>query len=88
MLVFPSGSLLLGWIRPLLADESLQLPLPDEGFNLLLQVVAVSYVMAVITVEVAILVPGSLIGISLQLAGKCQSPFIFDLHQDLVDWGS
>ena len=39
-------------------------------------------------VEVAVLVFGSLIGISFQLAGKCQDSFVFDLHQDLVNWGS
>ena len=51
MLIFPSRGLLLGWIRSLLADEPLQLSLSDKSFNLLLQVVTVSRVMAVITVE-------------------------------------
>ena len=44
--------------------------------------------MIVVTVEAAILVSRPLIGISLQLAEKCQGSFIFDLHQDLVDWGN
>ena len=36
MLVLPLGSLFLRWIHPFLADEPLQLPLPDKSFNLLL----------------------------------------------------
>ena len=71
-----------------LADEPLQLSLSDKSFYLLLQVIAVSCVMTVVTVEAAILVFRPLIGISLQLAGKSQSSFIFDLHQNLVDRGS
>ena len=67
MLVFPSESLLLGWIHSLLADEPLQLSLLDKGFNLLLEV---SYVMDVITVETTIFISRSLIRISLQLTGK------------------
>ena len=69
-LVFPSGSLFLGWIRSLLADKPLQLSLSDKGFNLLLQVVAVSDVMAMISMEAVIFVPRPFIRISLQLAGK------------------
>ena len=70
MLVFLSESLLLGWMHSFLADEPLQLSLPDKGFNLLLEVVVVSCVKAVITVETAIFISRSLIRISLQLAGK------------------
>ena len=80
MLILLSGSLLLRWIRSLLVDESLQLSLPDKGFNLLLQVIAVSGVMAVITVEAAILVSRPFIRISLQLAKKGQGSFVFNLH--------
>ena len=43
-------------VRPLLADEPLQLSLSDKGFNLLLQVVIVGCVVVVVTVESAILV--------------------------------
>ena len=64
-LVFPLKSLLLGWIHSFLVDKPLQLPLPDKGFNLLLQVVAVSCVMAMVTVEATIFVPRSLVRISL-----------------------
>ena len=85
MLIFSSESLLLGWIRSLLANEPLQLSLPDKGFNLLLQVVAVNSVMAVITMEAAVLVSRPLIKIPLQLAEKVQGSFILDLHQNLVD---
>ena len=76
MLIFQSRSLFLRWVRPLFADEPLQLSLPDKGFNLLLQVVTINCVMAVITVEAAV------------LAKKCKSPYVFDLHQDLVDQGN
>ena len=40
--------------------------------------------MAVVTVETAILVSGSLGWIALQLPWKRQGPFILDLHQYLV----
>ena len=43
--------------------------------------------MAVIVVESAIFIPGPLARISFQLAGECQGPFVFDLHQDLIDRG-
>ena len=69
-LVFPSGSLFFGWICFLLADKPLQLFLSDKGFNLLLQVVAISGVMAVIPVKAVIFVSRPFIRISLQLAGK------------------
>ena len=57
-------------VRPLLADKPLQLSLSNKGFNLLLQVVTVSYVVVVVTVESAILVSGPLIKVSLQLSGE------------------
>ena len=88
MLILPLRSLLLRWIRSLLADEPPQLSLPDKGFNFLLQVVAISGVMAVIMVEAAVFVSRPFIRISLQLAEKGQSSFVFNLHQDLVDRGS
>ena len=55
---------------------------------MLLQVVAVGFVMTMVTVEAAILVSRPLIRISLQLARKGQGSFVLDLHQDLVDQGS
>ena len=80
--------MLLRWFRSLLADKPLQLPLPDENFNLLLQVVAVSGVVIMIMVEMALLVSRPLIRVSLQLAKKGQGSFILNLHQDLDDQGS
>ena len=78
--IIPSGVLLLrGWICSLLADELLQFPLSDKGLNLLLYVVAISYVMTVVMVEAAIFVSRSLVGVSLQLSEECQSPLILDL---------
>ena len=64
-LVLSSWGLLLGRIGSFLVDEPLELPLSNEGLNLLLQIVAIGYVVPMITVETAILVPWSLIGISL-----------------------
>ena len=68
------------WVHPLLADEPLQLSLSDKGFNLVLQIVTVSCVMAVITVESAILVSRPLIRVSIQLAEKGQGSFVLNLH--------
>ena len=64
-LVLSSWGLLLGQIGSFLIDKPLKLPLSNEGLNLLLQIVAISYVVPMITVETAILVPWSLTGISL-----------------------
>ena len=68
------------WVHPLLVDEPLQLSLSDKGFNLVLQIVTVSCVMAVITVESAILVSRPLIRVSIQLAEKGQGSFVLNLH--------
>ena len=65
MLVLSLRSLLLRWIRSLLTDELLQLSLPNESFNLLFQVIEVGFVMTVITVEAAVLVPRPFIRVSL-----------------------
>ena len=87
MLFLLTSNLLLWWVCSFLAYEPLQLPLFNKNFYLLLQVIVVRCVMVVITVKVVVLVSSPLIGVSLQLAGKCQGSFILDLHQDLVDWG-
>ena len=87
MLVFSSGGKSLGLFCPFLTDKSLQIPLPNENFYLLLQVNAFRRVIAVIMVESAIFIPGPLARISFQLAGECQGPFVFDLHQDLINRG-
>ena len=85
MLVFSPGGLSLGLFCPFLANEPLQLPLPDESFYLLLQIIAFGRVMAVIAVETVVLIPRPLAGISFQIARECQSPFILDLHQYLIN---
>ena len=77
-----------GWIYSLLVDELLHFSLSNKGLNLLLYVVAISYVMTVVMVEAAIFVSRSLVGVSLQLSGVGQGLLILDLHQDLVYWGS
>ena len=74
MLIFPSRSLLLGWIHSLLVNEPLQLSLPNKGFNLLFQVVVVSCVMVVITVETTILSLDLLLGSPFSLPGKVKAP--------------
>ena len=56
------------------------LSLPDKGFNLLLQVVAVNGVMTMITVEAAVLVSRPFIRVSLQVARKGQGSFVLNLH--------
>ena len=85
MVVFPPGGLFpcMG-IRPILTDELLQFSFSDEGLNLLFQIVAIRSVVTVIAVETAILVPGSLGWIALQLPWERQRSLIFDLHQHLV----
>ena len=65
MLVLRTGNLLLWRVRSFLADEPLQLPLSDESFYLLLQVVEVKCVMVMITIKAAVLVSRLLIGVSL-----------------------
>ena len=56
-LVLPLWGLLLGQVGFFLVDEPLKLSLSNEGLNLLLQIVAIGYVVPMITVETAILVP-------------------------------
>ena len=86
-LILSLGDLLLQWIRSFFSNEPLQLSLPNESFYLLLQVVAISCVMTMITVEMAVLVSRSLLRISVQLTKRGQGSFVLDLHQDLVDRG-
>ena len=87
MLVFPSGGLLLWWVRPFLADESLQFSLYDKGFYLLLQVVMFRRVVTVVMVKMTVLVSGPFVGVFFQLARPCQGCLVLDLHQDLINRG-
>ena len=64
-LILPLWGLLLGRISPSLVDEPLKLSLSNKSLNLLFQIVAVSCVVPVITVETTILVFWPLTGISL-----------------------
>ena len=64
--------------------ESLQLSLSDRGLNLLLEVIAISRVMAMVAVETAILILGTFVGVTLQLSRERQSLFVLDLHKDLI----
>ena len=47
-------------IRPLSTDEFLQFSISDKGLYLLFQIVAIRSIVTMISVETAILVPGSL----------------------------
>ena len=47
-------------IRPFLADEFLQFSFSDERLNFLFHIVAIRSIVTVVTVEIAILVSGSL----------------------------
>ena len=80
MLVIPSSNLLLWWICPFFADESLQFPLSNKGFNLLLQVITLRRVVTMVPMKTTILVLGTLAGISLQLTEPRQGCIILDLH--------
>jgi len=62
-----------------------QLSLPNEIFNLLLQVIALIRVMSVISMEVAILILIAHVGISLHLLWPLQGWFILDLHKHLKE---
>ena len=73
-----------GLIRSFLSDKLLQLPLFNNGFNLLFQVVTIGRVMTMVSVEAAILILQTFIGISLQLFGVSQGLLVFDLHQNLI----
>ena len=57
MVVFPSRGLFPKiCIRSLLADKLLQLSFSDKGLDLLLEVITISRVMTMVTVEASILV--------------------------------
>ena len=80
MVVFFLCRCLLGLVYPFLTNEPLQLPLPDESFYLLLQVIAFGCVITVVVVKTTILIFGPLVGISLQLTKEYQGFFVLDLH--------
>ena len=63
-----------------------QLSLPDEIFNLLLQVIVVICVMPVISIEATILILIVLVWISLYLLWPFQGWVILDLHKHLIKW--
>lgn len=88
MFVLSSRNLLLWWVRSFLTDEPQQLSMPDKSFDLLLQIIAVKCVIIMVTVKAAVPVSEPLIGVSLQVARKCQGPIVLDLHLDLVDQGN
>ena len=84
-LIISSGVLVLcGWIRFLLTNEFLQFSLSDKGLNLLLEVIAISRIVTMVAVETVILIPGTFVGITLQLSEECQGLLVLDLHKDLI----
>ena len=80
LVVLLGGLLLWKQICSLLTDKLLQLPLPDKGFDLLFQVIAVNRVIIVITVETTVSVSRPFVGIPLQLSGEGLGSFVLDLH--------
>ena len=63
-----------------------QLSLPNEIFNLLLQVIALIHVMPVISMEAAILILIALVVISFHFFWPLQGWIILDLHKHLIKW--
>ena len=71
-LIIPLRVLVLwGWIRFLLTNELLQFSLSNKGLDLLLQVIAIKCIVTMVMVEVAILIPRTFVGITLQFSKKC-----------------
>ena len=67
----------------ILSKEVSQLPLPNEIFYLLLQIKKLVCIMPMVSVEVAILIPFVLVGISLHFFGPLKGRIILDLHKHL-----
>ena len=88
VLAIPSSSLFLRRVYPFFIDKSLQFPLSDKGFNLLLQVIAFKCVVIVIPMKTTILVSRPPAGISLQLARTRQGCIVLYLHQYLIHRGN
>ena len=65
------------------SKEICHLPLLDEIFYLLLQIKTLVHIMPMVSMEVAILVPIALIGISLHFSQPLQGRIILDLHKHL-----
>ena len=65
-------------------DKPLQIPLLDEGLNLLLEVVAFESIMSMVPMEAAVLVPGPLVWIALQFIWPTQRRTVPYLHEDLI----
>ena len=70
----------------ILSKEIPQFSLPDEIFYLLLQIETLIYVMFMVSVEAAILVPIVLVGISLNFLQPLQGRIVLDLHENLFKW--
>ena len=65
------------------SKEISQLSLPDEIFNLLLQIETHVHVIPMVSVEAAILVTIALAGISLHFLQSLQGRIVLDLHENL-----
>ena len=64
------------------SKEISQFSLPDKIFNLLFQIISFVHVMPLVPVEVAILIPIALIGISLHFLQPLQRRIVLDLHKN------
>lgn len=65
-------------------DKQLQLPLLNEGFDLMLEVIAFGSVMSMVPVEAAIFVSGPLVPVTLQFVWPSQCRIVPYLHEDLI----
>ena len=67
-------------------EEISQFSLPNEIFNLLLQIETLVHVMSMVFVEAAILVPIAFVGISLHFLWPFQGRIVLDLLENLFKW--
>ena len=66
------------------SKEIPQFPLPDEIFNLLLQIKTFIRVIPLVFMEAAILIPIALVRISFHFLRPLQGRIILDLHENLL----
>ena len=70
----------------ILSKEISQFSLPNEIFNLLLQIETLVRVMSMVSVEAVILVPITFVGISLHFLWPLQGRIVLDLQENLFKW--
>ena len=68
-------------------DKPLQIPLLDEGLDLLLEVVAFESIISMVPVEAAVLVSKPIVRVTLQFVLPSQCHIVPYLHKDLIQRG-